>query len=285
MASGYEIANIIGIPIRVHITLILFFPYFLFQMMAAGMNFFASIFGVVFLFGSVALHELGHSAAAHYYGYRVRQIILFPIGGVAMLEQLPRKPIEELIIALAGPAVSLALALCGFLLLLTGGLGIQSLWLLFMILAGVNTMLFLFNLIPSFPMDGGRVFRALMTPRMGRVRATYTAMRLGRFLAMMFGIFGLFGLPGIIPPFSITLILIAIFIYVTAGAEYRAVVMQERMQGMNPLNPFTSLHPSEDEEGEHDFSVGPAPYERDRVSQAENRFRKWFADLFRDYDQ
>lgn len=279
MASTYEITRVWGIPIRVHITLILFLPFLVAQLSGAGLGFFSALMGVGLLFGSVALHELGHSYAANRFGYRVRQILLLPIGGVAVLEQLPRKPGEELIIAIAGPAVSLALALLSYpLFSFFRLLGIPSFAVLCILLGWVNGMLFLFNLIPSFPMDGGRIFRALMTPRVGRVRATYLAMRIGRFLAMMMGVIGLFGLPGIVRPFNFMLMLIAGFVYFAAGSEYRSILFQEQMGQMQGF--FTQPPPPP--EKDPGFTVSPPPYARKHPME---RFRRWFDDLFEDIER
>ena len=119
MASGYVITRVWGIPIKLHITLLLVLPFFLIHMTGMGLTLLGAALTIILLFGSVALHELGHSRAAHRYGYRVREILLLPIGGVAMLEQLPKKPIEEFVIAIAGPVVSLILAL-GAMILMAG---------------------------------------------------------------------------------------------------------------------------------------------------------------------
>ena len=283
MASGYEITRVWGIPIKLHITLLLALPFFLIHLMGIGLTLIAAFLSVVLLFASVALHELGHSRAAHHYGYRVREILLLPIGGVAMLEQMPRKPIEEFVIAIAGPAVSLGLAITSLgLVVLCHQLGLIAMGNIFQITLAVNAMLCLFNLIPSFPMDGGRIFRAFMSPRVGRVRATYLAAKAGRIFAIAFGFIGLFGLPGVIKPFSLSLILIAMFIYYAAGSEYRGVVMQERMRAAGAFPGDAA--PIEDDT-EHHFSAGPAPYEQKGRKIGPNVFRQWFDDLFEDYDR
>jgi Zn-dependent protease len=199
----------------------------------------------------------------------VREIMLLPIGGVAKMTHIPSRPRDEFLVAIAGPATSALLAL---LCRLIGGffmaLGIAPLAVLFFILAAVNLALFLFNLLPSFPMDGGRIFRAFMTPRLGRLKATALAARIGRIMAVAFGIFGLF-------QGNFILILIAIFIYQAAGAEYRAVYMQQMSQEW-----FTVGQPA-------DIEVSPPPYAR----KAPPVWKKWkqktdafFNDLFKNWE-
>lgn len=225
MSNATTIANIRGIPIRVHISLWILLPIIAmtgpYPPIPWGLVFAAS------LFACVALHELGHALVALSKGVRVRDILLLPIGGVAQMEEMPSEPRDEIRIAAAGPAVSLLLALIfgfiGMLLMLSFGpqavlrapvlsLPIQ--------LAFFNLILALFNLAPSFPMDGGRIFRAWMTPRVGKVEATRRAAKIGRIMAVAFGLVGLFSM-------NFFLIAIAVFIYFSAGAEFRAVQFQD----------------------------------------------------------
>ena len=196
-----------------------------------------------------------------------------------MLEELPRKPIEELIIAIAGPAVSLLLGVATLVFASAGGLfGLVRLSQIFTIAMIVNIMLCLFNLIPAFPMDGGRIFRALMTPRTGRLRATYLAAKIGRFTAVIFGLLALF----IIRPFSFSLLLIAAFIYYAAGVEYRGLLVREQLKNDHVFGmPPRYSNPAE---ADHEFSVGPAPYARGADTWNSGRIRSWFNDLFIDYD-
>ncbi|MCF7837123.1 MAG: site-2 protease family protein [Candidatus Marinimicrobia bacterium] len=221
MANSTRIGIWFGIPIQVHITLWLCLPLFALQFanLLDGVSFGAGLVAAAGLFVSVALHELGHALVSRRYGCRVREILLLPIGGVAKLERLPREPRAEILIALAGPAVSLTLFVFGRV-----AASLFAFWSVvssvFMALAFINLFLALFNLLPSFPMDGGRIFRAWMTPRLGRLNATYLAMRVGRFLAVIMGLIGLFR-------GQIFLVAIAIFIYIAAGAEFRQVAQQE----------------------------------------------------------
>ncbi len=252
--GSFQIARVFGIPIRVHITLLIVLPLIgLDYAQAMGdRSLFWGLFTAVGLFASVALHELGHSIAAIRKGCRPRDILLLPIGGVARMDRMPTRPADEFQVAIAGPAVSLLLALVGWGAgSLLASLGMLRPALALSLLGAVNFMLALFNLLPSFPMDGGRIFRAWLTPRMGRLTATRIAAKAGRFMAVVFGIVGFLKI-------NIFLILIAIFIYQAAGAEYRMVRMQEASRGgafdpwMRPQEPWTYA------DGE--IQVGPPPF-------------------------
>lgn len=260
--SSYRLTTVMGIPVRIHITLIIL-------LIIAAFHFgFWGILYMIGLFFSVALHELGHSWVATRKGSHVREILLLPIGGVAKVSNLPSKPMDEILVAVAGPLTSFALSGIFLLLSATG-----FLMMLFASLSGINLMLGLFNLLPSFPMDGGRIFRAFMTPRMGRLNATALAARIGRIMAVAFGIFGLFGIPGVIRP-NFILVLIAIFIYHSAGAEYRAVYAQQMSQDWFTVEPQADIY------------VSPPPYAR----KAPPAWKKWkkktndfFNDLFKNW--
>ncbi|HXK79645.1 MAG TPA: site-2 protease family protein, partial [Kiritimatiellia bacterium] len=202
-------------------------PFFAFSFMPVDglIGLWYGAIGAVGLFGSVVLHEVGHSLVARAKGAHILEILLLPIGGMARLSQMPRRPMDEIQTALAGPAVSLAL----------GGLGwFGAPWvypfnplLAVMIdaLGRINFMLVLFNLIPSFPMDGGRVFRAALVPRLGRLAATQLAAKVGRAFAWLFAIWAIWPLfhGGSI---RITLLLIAYFIHQAATAEARVAEME-----------------------------------------------------------
>ena len=184
------------------------------------------------LFLCIVLHEYGHALAARYFGIGTRDILLTPIGGVARLEGMPKEPKGELIIALAGPLVNLIIAAVIFV----GSrlIGITSLnpdmedvvnilvhpvgfmYYIFW----MNLILLGFNLVPAFPMDGGRVLRALLAYKMNHVKATFIAHLVGRVFAVGFIVFGIYNqLPGIL--------LIGIFIYIMAGREYQYVLWKE----------------------------------------------------------
>lgn len=176
---------------------------------------------IFILLSSVALHELGHTLVAQRYNIRVQDIVLTPIGGVARMAGALEQPRHEIRVALAGPYVSLFLCMLGFLL---GAVFLNMEWLLpaafFRILGYMNLMLCLFNLLPSFPMDGGRVLRGWLAQRKGMLEATRIASSLGKFLAIGFFMIGLSD------PNRRTLIIIGIFIFMAAGSEYRMMKLR-----------------------------------------------------------
>lgn len=186
---------------------------------------------VLSVFACVALHEFGHAGAAAYFGIRTLDITLLPIGGMARLEHLPEKPYQELVIALAGPAVNFAIAglLVPLLLfgtmplpgpaLVDGELGFTGQ------LLAANLILAIFNLLPAFPMDGGRVLRSLLAMRLGHLRATEIAARVGRWMAFLFGILGIYyG--------SFMTVLLAVFVFVAGTAELIAARVRAMGQGL-----------------------------------------------------
>jgi Zn-dependent protease len=276
MASSYQIGRVFGIPIRVHVTLLILLPLMALDISQdlGGRSFLWGIAAAVGLFACVALHELGHSLVALRKGCRAREILLLPIGGIAQMDRMPEKPRDEFQVAIAGPAVSLALGFLGLFLrdLLAGAQMVKPALVAHM-LGRVNIMLAVFNLLPSFPMDGGRVFRAWLTPHLGRVLATGIAAKTGRFLAIAFGVYGFF-------TFNIFLIVIALFIYQAAGAEYRMVRIQEAAR----QTVYPSWGPAEKawpyEEGE--VEVSPPPYRRGRASSVFVRPLRAQHDLFDD---
>jgi len=267
MKTSYKIATVWGIPIKVHISLLIIMIILMFP----GEGFAPSIKGPaqllwgflagVGIFTSIALHELGHSLIAIKKGCRVRQITLMCLGGMAQMEKIPTKPMDEFLMAIAGPAVSLAISGISFgLLHLLAMINTPDFLLaLFLYLAVVNIVLLIFNLIPAFPMDGGRVFRAALTPRYGRLKATFIAARLGQILAIAGGIYAFRN-------GELILIAIAFFIYMAAKNEYRAVQMQEAMKrqsfGFTPWEPIIE-EPSETEDDDDQVIISPPPYNND----------------------
>ncbi len=250
MGQSIRLFSVRGIDIRMHITfpLILIWSALQFGFISQG-GWSGAIFGVVatlLLFAVVVLHELGHSVAAQYYGVDVAQIVLLPIGGVAQLARMPEKPIQEFVIAIAGPAVNFALAiLLGGIALLVGvsfnldqlpslllSLERPNLLTLFGYVFSSNLLLGIFNLIPAFPMDGGRVLRALLATRMTYPRATTTAVVIGQVLAIAMGIFGF--MQG-----NFFWVLIALFIYSGAGQERQLVLARDTLSGLTVGQAFS----------------------------------------------
>jgi Zn-dependent protease len=228
MKWSWNLARVRGTDVKIHVTFVALLAWIALDGLASGglASAFGSVTFIILLFGCVLLHEFGHVTAARVFGIRTPDITLYPIGGVARLERMPEKPVQELIVALAGPAVNVVIAGGLFLLLGAGvGLGgIKSLGdpgaALLARLAAVNIFLVVFNLIPAFPMDGGRVLRAVLALRMGFLPATRNAAKVGRALAIVFGIYGLFSSP--------MLVFIAVFVYLAAGKELAAVELRER---------------------------------------------------------
>jgi stage IV sporulation protein FB len=192
----------------------------------------------------VLLHEFGHVFAARRYGVRTPDITLLPIGGVARLERIPEEPSQELVVALAGPAVNIVIAAILYGVsggpLTTEGMELQNSQVgLLDRLVSVNIFLAIFNLIPAFPMDGGRVLRALLAYRLGYARGTQIAATVGQVVAFGFGVLGLFSNP--------LLIFIAIFVYLGAASESHAVQMRQVSRGMlvsdAMITEFESLTP------------------------------------------
>ena len=243
MSWSFPIAKVKGIEIRVHATFVLVLLWAALDWgVSRGLGLTGALYGVALiglLFLGVTLHELGHSLVALRYGAVVRDITLLPIGGVARLEGGMPSPAQELWMALAGPAVNLALAMLigaaalpllgwrafGGLDLLLGRLNSLSLERLLLDLLMANLWLALFNLLPAFPMDGGRVLRALLASRMGELDGTRVAVRVGQGLAMLMGLFGFFG-------GALNLLLIAAFIIIGAEQEWRGMQLKKAMQGV-----------------------------------------------------
>jgi Zn-dependent protease len=223
MSWSIPIVRIAGIQLRIHVTFVLLIAALAFGYYAEGGSAvaLARVFFILLLFLCVVLHEFGHAFAAKAFGINTPDITLLPIGGVARLERMPEEPVQELIIAVAGPAVNVIIALCLFLVIGARGLletaTVQSGDLIAQLLT-INVMLVLFNLLPAFPMDGGRVLRALLATRMSYARATQIAANIGQACAFVFGFIGLLWNP--------LLIFIALFVYI--GASQEAALAQMR---------------------------------------------------------
>lgn len=232
---SWTIGRIAGIDIEVHATFLLLLAWVAWAQYRSEGTTAAAISGVIFMlavFGSVVLHELGHALTAAHYGVHTRSILLLPIGGVAQLEQIPDEPLHELAIAIAGPLVTIAIAVILYIVLrLTGTpLDIRS------VMSGngsfierllwINIVLAAFNLLPAFPMDGGRVLRAAIATRIDHTRATVIAARVGQAFALAFGLIGLF-VTG-----DLFLVLIAFFVWLAAASEARATRLKTALDGI-----------------------------------------------------
>jgi len=226
MKWSYRIARVAGIDVKIHATFILLLAWFGFTYYQSG-GMHAALYGItliLLLFTCVLLHEFGHAFAARAYGIRTPDITLLPIGGVARLERMPKNPIQELVVAIAGPAVNVVIALLLWIVL-AGQLNFEDLSefdqpgkSLLVQLLSVNVMLVLFNLIPAFPMDGGRMLRALLAMRLPHAKATLIAARIGQVLAVVFVIAGFINNP--------FLIFIGAFIFMAAQQEAAYAKMQ-----------------------------------------------------------
>jgi Zn-dependent protease/CBS domain-containing protein len=232
MPWSITVGHVAGTAVRIHVTFLLFLIWIwaaYYRQGGSGVAWEGVLF-VLLLFLCVLLHEFGHVFAARRYGVRTPDVTLWPFGGIASLERIPEKPSEELVVAIAGPLVNVAIA--AVLLVVVGanvdpehltkiddpGLSMAAK------LASANIFLVLFNLIPAFPMDGGRVLRAVLAMRMGFAKATNTAASIGQGLAVVLGLLGIFGNP--------MLVVIAIFVFLAASGEAGQVQMQEVSRGV-----------------------------------------------------
>ncbi len=235
MKNALSLPKIAGIAIYIHWTFTILIAWIIFTNLRAGLDAVHigwSVLFVLSLFLCVTLHELGHALAAKRYGIKTRDITLYPIGGVASLEKMPEKPGQELVVALAGPLVNVVI----MLLLLPVIIGFdwpdgeaQQVFLIdqnsFLPMLGVvNVWLAVFNLIPAFPMDGGRVLRALLSMRTSRVKATEVAANIGQIIAVGFVFAGFYSNP--------FLIFIGLFIILGARAEAEMVKSQSFLTGL-----------------------------------------------------
>jgi Zn-dependent protease/CBS domain-containing protein len=226
MSWSVNIGSIAGTAIRIHFTFLLFLVWIFVASWSSGGPA-AAWDGLAFmllLFTCVLAHEFGHIFTARAFGVPTPDVTLLPIGGVARLARIPEKPSEELLVAIAGPLVNVVIALG---LIALGGASLDPHQLVAMTnahaslidrLAAVNLFLAAFNMIPAFPMDGGRVLRALLATRLGHVRATEIAAAIGQLVAFGLGFLGLFGNP--------LLIFIAVFVYLAASSEAHLVAIR-----------------------------------------------------------
>jgi Zn-dependent protease/predicted transcriptional regulator len=233
MRWSWKIGEIAGIAIYIHATFWLLILFILYEYWTQDHSLARALAGVIFvmaIFGCIVLHELGHALTARHYGIRTSDVTLLPIGGLARLEKMPDVPMQEFWVALAGPAVNVLIAtvLWVFLVInrarpdwsridLVGGGFLNRLMV-------VNLWLVAFNLIPAFPMDGGRVLRALLATKLEYTQATQVAARIGQAIAFFFGLIGLFT-----DPF---LVFIALFVWLGAEQESAMVQMHTSLGGI-----------------------------------------------------
>jgi Zn-dependent protease/CBS domain-containing protein len=251
MKTSFQIAKIMGIPIKLHITFLLILPVFAwifsinpsrfgFNDIEPGwLRYSLSLIAAISLFVCVLLHELGHSYVAKRHGVGIQSITLFLFGGISSMEEIPRDPKTELKMALAGPGVSLFIGILlaifylffkptgesylSYLFIQVTDIGyLRLVWLV----GYINIVLFFFNLIPAFPMDGGRVLRAWLAERMSYIRATRSAAGIGKMFAIFMGVFGLFA------PGGLWFILIAFFIYIGASEEEKSTEINVILEGV-----------------------------------------------------
>lgn len=272
MRWSWTVARVRGISVDVHATFLILLAWIALASYARTHTPTAAFAGVLLtltIFASVVLHEFGHALTAARFGVKTRSITLLPIGGVAQLERIPDQPRQELVIAIAGPIVTLAIIAALFLVLRATGNPIvpsatgaapagafiaQVMW--------VNIVLAVFNLLPAFPMDGGRVLRAALAMRMPFARATELAARIGKIFALLFALAGLFVMNN---PF---LVIIAVFVWLSAAAEAAAAQMkaaigdvtvaQAMITDLHTLTPVQLVSAAVDEVRsgfQHDFPV------------------------------
>jgi len=233
MKWSLRVGRFAGIDVYMHVTFLLLVSWVAFMYWRQGQSIVSAVAGVAFIlavFLCVVLHEFGHALTARRYGIKTRDIILLPIGGVARLERLPTKPLQELWVALAGPAVNIVIAVGLFawlklsasfeplqMMTLTSGPVLER-------LMAVNLFLVVFNMIPAFPMDGGRVLRAILATRTEYSRATQIAASIGQGIAVLFGFIGLFYNP--------FLLFIAFFVWIGAAQEASLAQMRAAIGGI-----------------------------------------------------
>ncbi len=240
-----------GIKVFIHWTFWIIIGYIFMIHFQMGHGWTEALFGALFimvLFGCVALHEFGHALTAKRYGIPTRDITLYPIGGVATLDRMPEKPAQELAVALAGPAVNLVIAAILYVFLYVNDqllpiseidhMGGENFWFNLM---AANVILAVFNLIPAFPMDGGRVLRSSLAFRMDKLKATNIATRVGQVLAIVFVFLGFFG--------NFWLVFIGLFIFMGASSEALLENAKSALVGHNVrdvmISQYTSLPPEE----------------------------------------
>lgn len=214
----WKVGRVFDIDVSLHWTLLLLIAFT--GVSAPPGGGLGSVLLISALFGCVLLHELGHSLAARQFGINTTSIVLLPIGGIASLERMPRKPVQELWIAIAGPLVNVFIAGGLFMMMGTITSVVPSLSGWFNVLIQMNIWLVVFNMVPAFPMDGGRVFRSLLALRLPYLQATNIAASVGKIIAATFGLIGLFA-------GQLMWILVAVFVYFAGSAEARMIAREQ----------------------------------------------------------
>ena len=250
MRWSWKICQFRGIAVYLHATFLILIAFIVLSHWTEGHTLGKTLEGVGFilaLFGCVVLHEFGHALMAARYGIKTRDITLLPIGGVARLERMPEEPLRELWVALAGPAVNLVIATALFAWLqftnafapleqlsVTSGPFLERLMV-------VNVSLLIFNMLPAFPMDGGRVLRALLATRLEYARATQIAATIGQAMALVFAFLGFFGNP--------FLMFIALFVWIGAAQEANMATLKASLGGIPisraMMTQFSTLRPKD----------------------------------------
>ncbi|MGE0867873.1 MAG: site-2 protease family protein [Kofleriaceae bacterium] len=230
---SWRIGTVFGIPIRVHVTLLLLLAWIATSAWLYGLGPRATLAGIVMVamvFAIIVIHELGHALMARRFGIRTRDILLLPIGGVASLERIPERPAHELVTALVGPMINVVIAALLAIVIAAAGTAFdpsdaptlgqaflaQFMW--------INVVLAVFNLLPAFPLDGGRALRALLAMRIDRERATEIAATAGKVLAVVLAIVGVFA--------NVWLVVIAFVVWIGANHERELVRIQSSLAGV-----------------------------------------------------
>jgi Zn-dependent protease/CBS domain-containing protein len=230
---AWRLGRVAGISIYLHATFLLLLVWIAMSYLGAGQGVATAGFGLLLVasvFASIVVHELGHALVARRFGITTRDIMLYPIGGMARLERMPERPRQELLVAIVGPVINGVIALAIYLglrlsgagtggdpLTIGGSFAVQLMW--------INLSLGAFNLLPAFPMDGGRILRAILAFWMDRPRATAVAARVGRGLAVVMGIVGLWWNP--------MLAVIAVFVWLAAGQEAAMEQLKTTLRGVS----------------------------------------------------
>ena len=265
MKWSYRIGSIGGIPIKLHLSFLIILLIFIWIFAVndfriktlgiiigfGGMNistwlkYLLGAIASVLFFATLLFHELSHSFVARRYGTKIRSITLFVLGGVAQMEEIPKEPRKEAKVSAAGPAFSMSIGIIasaiyyifGPVSLTAPGATFRDAALIVVgIIAFYNVLLGLFNLIPAFPMDGGRILRAWFATRMTYIDATKKAVAVGKSFAFAMGLFGLLTLPG-----GVWLLLIAIFIYFGASGEEQATIISVSLEGVKARDVMTAV--------------------------------------------